>query len=131
MEELKHQPFRLWRLDDDTPFSEYSGFASSGTRAGTESRGVALTADAVYSQTFRSTAEGTFGVSGFLTQGTEGQEFSISLTALPATGGQLVLAHTDNGAKLTVSDTKIEFSLFYSDTTSVTVTYKVQCNQKA
>jgi len=133
MKELEFKPVAAYRLDDDTPFSEYSGYARTGTRAGTEKKGIALTSVASYSQYFDVTNIGTFAVGTFTSQtyGNEGWSISFSAYYSPDSSNSTAqVKKADGGDVFTFSGTTLTYQLFYDVSDSLSVSYDYQKQQK-
>src|SRR6478609_9273689 len=97
MKALEYKPKGFWRLDDTAPFQDYSGYNNSGTLAGTETHGIALSTDAVYSQRFNRNVVATLP-SPIYRAGTENQPFSMSATVYPIrqTEGNVAQTYREN-----------------------------------
>lgn len=131
MEEVKHNTVAMFRMDDDTPFTDYSGYSATGTRTGTEIKGLPLTSSAGYSQKIDATHAGAFTVPNFLEQGTEAQSFSISFTAYvidQATG--LWVGKTDDTSGVGFLNNTVYALLKFDNTDIVQTTYAVDINRK-
>jgi hypothetical protein len=133
MQALRYKPVAFYRLDDTTPFQDYSGYSRSGTMSGTESHGIALTADAAYSQRFYAANYGTF-VAPVYTKTRESSAFSIAVTIYPikrtTTGDQQVVSHGTNYDGITINGTIISFSTRYLTGTSATCSYDIEDYRK-
>lgn len=135
MRELRHKPVAMLRLDDDTPFTDYSGFGVIATRASTEVKGPSLTRSASYSQAFDSVKIASIAVPDFMTTGTERASFSVTFTCRPATipagsSDYTLFTRDDNTWFFLFSQNKIQFTLSYSDLTLVTLLHDYQVEQK-
>jgi hypothetical protein len=115
MRELQFRPIAAWRMDDDTPIQDYSGYGRTFTRTGTEYKGIALTSTADYSQMFDSTHTGSFTLPNFRVAGTEGQTSSFTATLLPAdTTGAARIRRTDSKEVFTLTRDTLTYSLDYA-----------------
>lgn len=83
MKELEFKPVAAFRMDDNTPFTDYSGYSAVGALNNTEVRGIPLTSTATYSQVLSSSNLAFFTVPGFVQQGNEDQSYSVSMTVYP------------------------------------------------
>src|SRR6478609_10255332 len=82
MRALAYKPKAYWRLDDPAPFNDYSGYNRTGTLTGTESHGISLGNNAVYSQRFHRDAIATLPSPIYQT-GYESNAFSVSALVEP------------------------------------------------
>lgn len=82
MEALRYKPTGFWILDDTAPFQDYSGYSRSGTLSGTESHGIPLTSDALYSQVFNNTVTAMFPANVYVA-GRESNPFTLAATVYP------------------------------------------------
>lgn len=125
----------MLRLDDDTPFTDYSGFGVTATRASTEVKGPALTRSAGYSQAFNSVRIGAVTVVDFMTTGTERQSFSVtftcrSTTIAPGSTDYTIFKRDDDSWHFKFTQSTVEFQYKFSDASTVTLSADYQCERK-
>lgn len=97
MKELEFKPIAAFRLDDDTPFTDYSGYGRTAIRVGTEGKGIPLTSTASYSQRLSNTNLATFVIPGFMRAGTEQRDASITFTIYPIEGDYFYFFNDPDG----------------------------------
>lgn len=97
MQALRYKPAALFRLDDTTPFQDYSGYGRSGVVSGTERHGIALCSGAAYSQAFGRDRVGTFDSPAYVA-GKEREPFSLGATIYPVhpNSGQVAQTYREN-----------------------------------
>jgi len=128
MQELRYAPVAFWRLDDNTPFTDFSGYSRTGTRAGTETQGVPVTATASYGQLFDTTRIGTFTVPSLGLEGSERHSYSISFS-IQADAIGLDLYNEDEGFGFIVRNNYVEFYLSFTGE-SVVLTHEPTTAEK-
>lgn len=126
MEVLRLKPIAFYRMDDTSPFQDYSGYNRSATITGTESHGISLTTDSAYSQRFSTTNYASFTAPVYAI-GTEGQSFSISATAFPIIDGapleQRIVSHGGSYDGITITGTVVNFTTLYNGAGSARCSY--------
>lgn len=137
MEMLRYKPLSFWKLDDSSPFQDYSGYSNSGTRAGSELKSLPLTADTTYSQIFDATHRATFDSPVYQL---EQSPFTLVASVLPLTrgtdGDQEILSRQDLSVGspqydgLAINGTVVSFTTQYTSTGEARCTYDVQVRQK-
>lgn len=134
MDALRNKPVGLFRMDDATPFTDYSGYNRSGTLSGTEKKGVPLTVDATYSQLLDSTTTATFA-SPVYGPGSELRPFSLSAVICPVltTGSadQQILSNQNIYDGLTLNGTVVSFSTRYTNTGEAKCSYDLGSVRRA
>lgn len=134
MENLRYKPAALFRLDDDTPFVDYSGYSRSGTRTGTENKAIALVPSAAYSQVLSSSNVCTFATPVY-NPGKEEDEWSIAAVFYPlsnwTTAGSIgVVSNLNKTDGLSVNGTIVSFSTSYTGNGDATCSYDVEFYQR-
>lgn len=114
MKELQYKPKGFWRLDDTAPFQDYSGYNNNATLSGTESHGISLSSEAVYSQKLTSTVIATFPSSVYKA-GKENDSFSLSATVhmYNSGGDHQILGSAGKNDGLTINGSVVSFSTKY------------------
>jgi hypothetical protein len=118
MREIAFKPIAAFRMDDNTPFQDYSGYNCTFTRTGTQYPGLPLASTASYSQLFDSTRTGSLTVPKFRTAGTEAQDSSISMVIMPSSvtdSTVFTLARTDDSEKIIFDRSSIQYQVDYQD----------------
>ena len=135
MQALRYRPAAFWRLDDSSPFQDYSGYSRPGSLSGTETKGIALSSDALYSQFFDSTHTGTFQTNVYI-QGKEAENFTLCAIVYPVmrtfgdTGPVTVLSHSGRQDGIVIDGTVIKFATEYSDGSLAQCSYDIQIPKK-
>ena len=119
MEALRFKPVAYYRLDDTSPFQDYSGYGRTASVTGSETHGLALTADATYSQRFYTGNYATLTAPVY-TKGREDASFSLSAVVYPivfSTGSeQQVVSHGGQYDGITIEGTTVHFTTTYVNT---------------
>ncbi len=133
MEELRYKPVALFRCDDTTPLQDYSGYGRVATVEGTASTGLAVSADATYSQRFTNAGYGKFFAPVYQ-QGQEEKDFTLSVCVYPiiiGTGShQQVLSHSGVYDGITIEGTTVHFSTAYVGTDMARCSYDFEFARK-
>ena len=134
MEALSYKPVAYYRFDDTAPFQDYSGYNRSGTLVGTETHGISLNADSIFSQKFSTGNYANLGVIPVYVKGKETFPFSIIATVYPvivSTGGnQQIASHGTNYDGLAINGNTITFSTKYVSSGDAICSYTIQTLQK-
>lgn len=126
MRQLKYAPSGFWKLDDTTPFQDYSGYNKSATVGGTERHGIALCPSNAFSQYFSETVKATFATDVYL-QGKESKSFTMEATVLPTgTGTARILSHGTSTDGLSISGNVVSFATRYTNNGFAFCNYTLQ-----
>lgn len=124
---LASKPARLWNLDDDSPFQDYSGANGAGSVASL-SQGVGLTKGALNSAIFSNTNVASFD-SPVFQQGAEAQSFTLEAWVYPVglpTAEVQVLGHTGKYDGILLNGTKVIFTTKYLTAGEARIEYDLQ-----
>jgi hypothetical protein len=131
MEHLRHKPDAVWKLDDTTPFQDYSGYGRSGVVSGTETHAISLSSDTVFSQVFDNTKQATFASPAYVA-GRESEPFTLcaSVYITPSTSDIQILSNLNQYDGLSVNGTVISFSTSYVGQGEAKVSYDLVYTQR-
>jgi hypothetical protein len=81
LDAVRAKPVGLWMLDDDSPYTDYSGYNSAASVPATPREHSALASGTIHSPIFNHENQGQFAFAGF-DKGMEGRPFSLEAVAL-------------------------------------------------
>lgn len=128
LESLRYKPSGFWQLDDDSPFTDYSGYNRSGSASAQPGRGLSVASGTQFSSIFSNSCIATFE-SPVFKQSNESQGFTLVANVRlieGAPGEQQVLGNTGNYDGIIVNGTKIYFVTKYVNTGEARAEYELQ-----
>lgn len=133
MREIKYKPIAFFRMDDDSPFLDWSGYGRSATMSGTHGKGLPLTNFSAFSTRANSSSYPTYTVPRVVDN--NGDSYSLSAVVYPVADAtnvdwQAVVSRPGWNDGIAIRGTTIWFATVYSDSTYVTVTYDFEEPQK-
>lgn len=129
-----YKPLGLFQLDDNSPFTDYSGYQRVGSSTTQPTRHISLAAGAQYASVFNATNVASFA-SPVFQQGYESQPFTLGAVVKrignsPTTGEIQILGNTGKYDGLIIDGTVVSFVTKYVGGSEARASYDLQIPQK-